>query len=168
VNSKPTDPWIERLTRLFREHPAWRDAAQMIDPRAMSNVFFAHRPGEVWHLERRREETLLLPGAAPDPDFAFRFSAGAIARLEAVQGDAGDFAVELFERTLSEDPETRVDIRIVASFVRLAARGYVRLLLASGSRVRALGAAHRVVGLRGLRRLVATLRTSQPNDWEVA
>src|SRR5262245_848858 len=69
----PSDPWIERLARLFREHPAWREAARFIDRRATNNVFFSHRPGRVWHLERDGDETVLLPGTAPDPDFVFRF-----------------------------------------------------------------------------------------------
>jgi len=162
------DPWVARLARLFRAHPAWCEAAALIDARATSNVFFTHRPGEVWHLARRGSETLLLPGAAAAPDFVFRFTPAAISRLESVRGDAGDFAAELLELALAEDPTTRVDIRIAAGFARLAARGYVRLLLASGARVRALGAAHGVTGLRGLQSLVAALRTSRASDWETA
>ena len=160
------DPWIERLAQLFRAHPAWREAARAIDPRSTSSVFFAHRPGEPWHLERRGDETLLLPGAAADPDFAFRFTPGAIARLEAVHGGAGDFAAELFALALAEDPAVRVDLRVVAGFPRLLRRGYVRLLLESGPRVRALGFAHGVVGVRGIARLVAALRLSSPASWE--
>jgi hypothetical protein len=160
------DPWIERLAHLFRAHPAWREAARVIDPRSTSSVFFAHRPGEPWHLERRGDQTLLLPGAAADPDFAFRFPPAAIARLEAVHGGAGDFAAELFALALEEDPAARVDLRVVAGFARLLRRGYVRLLLASGPRVRALGAAHGVVGVRGIVRLVAALRMSSPASWE--
>ena len=104
---RSTDPLVERLARLFREHPARQDAARFIDARATSNVFFTHRAGEAWHLERRGDERLLLPDAAPDPDFAFRFAPGAIERLEAVRGEAGDFAGELFALALSEDPDTR-------------------------------------------------------------
>lgn len=162
----PADPWIERLARLFREHPAWRTAARLIDQRATSNVFFTHRPGEAWHLERRGDETLLLPGAAPDPDFAFRFTPGAIARLEAVRGEAGDFAAELFVLVIAEDPDTRVDLRIAASFGRLLRRGYVSLLLAAGARVREVGAAHGIASLKDLARLVARVRIAGGNAWE--
>jgi hypothetical protein len=160
------DPWIERLARLFREHPAWRESARFIDRRATSSVFFGHRPGEPWHLERRGDETLLVTGAAADPDFAFRFAPGAIARLEAVRGGPGDFAAELFTLALAQDPEIRVDLRIAASFARLLRRGYVRLLLAAGPRVRALGAEHGVLTVRGLQRLVTTLRKRQRAVWE--
>lgn len=139
----------------------------MIDPRSTSSVFFSHRPGEAWHLERRADETLLLPGPADDPDFAFRFAPAAIARLEAVRGGSGDFAAELFTLALTDDPETRVDLRIAAGFARLLRRGYVRLLLAAGPRVRALGAAHGVFGVRGLQRLVATLCKHQREAWEI-
>lgn len=160
------DPWIDRLASLFRLHPAWREAARAIDSRSTSNVYFTHRPGEPWHLERRGDLTLLLPGAAPDPDFAFRFPSGAVARLEAVRGESNDFAAELFALALDEDPEVRVEVRAIASFPRLLKRGYVRLLLASGPRVRALGAAHGVSGINGVRRLVAAVRASGPRDWE--
>jgi len=160
------DPWIERLARLFREHPAWREAARFIDRRATSSVFFTHCPGEPWHLERRGDETLLLPGVADDPDFVFRFAPAAIARLEAVRGGPGDFAAELFTLALAEDPAERVDLRIAAGMTRLLRRGYVRLLLAAGPRGRALGTAHGVLGLRGLQRLVATLRRSEREAWE--
>ena len=156
------DPSIERLARLFREHPAWREAAERIDRRATSDVFFSHRPGEAWHLERRGDETLLLPGAASDPDFSFRFPPAAIDRLEAVQGGAGDFAAELFTLALSDDPDLRVDLRILADFPRLLRRGYVRLLATAGTRVRKLGAAHGVFGLMDLVRLVARLRRGEP------
>jgi hypothetical protein len=157
-----SDLWIDRLTRLFREHPAWREAARLIDRRATSTVFFRHRPGEPWHLERRGEETLLLPGAADDPDFVFRFTPGAIDRLEAVRGSAGDFAAELFTLALSDDPELRVNIRVAAGFARLLRRGYVRLLIAGGPRVRAIGAAYGVVSVRSLQKLIATLRRYDP------
>ena len=40
------DPWIDRLARLFAEHPSWREAARGLDRRAASTVFFTHRPGE--------------------------------------------------------------------------------------------------------------------------
>jgi len=163
----PSNPWIERLARLFREHPARQEAARLIDRRSTSSVIFSHRPGEPWHLERRGDETLLLPGSAADPDFAFRFPPAAIARLEAVRGGAGDFAAELFTLALSDDPETRVDLRIAAGFARLLRRGYVRLLMVAGPRVRALGTAHGVLGVRGLQRLVATLRRSEREAWEM-
>ena len=162
-----TDPWIERLARMFREHPAWREAARMIDPRSTSTVYFRHRPGDPWHLERRGDETLLEPGAADDPDLVFRFPPGAIDRLAAVRGSAGDFAAELFTLALSDDPDLCVKIRIAASFPRLVRRGYVRLLVAAGPRVRAIGAAHSVVGLTPLRRLVMELRSRDRAKWEI-
>jgi hypothetical protein len=161
-----SDPWVDRLTRLFREHPAWLAAARFIDTRATSSVFFTHLPGEVWHLERREDETLLLPGAAPDPDFAFRFTPGAIARLEAVRGGVGDFAAELFTLVLARDPASRVDLRVVASFPRLIRRGYLQLLLAAGAGVRAIGAAHGVAGVRDLAGLVARIRRPGADTWE--
>jgi hypothetical protein len=160
------DPWIARLARLFREHPAWCEAARHIDRRSTSSVFFTHRPGEPWHLERRGDETLLLPGAAADPDFVFRFPPTAIERLEAVSDGPADFAAELFALMLARDPEARVELRIAVGFARLLRRGYVRLLFAAGPRVRALGIAHGVLGLRDLRRLVATLCTAKRAAWE--
>lgn len=162
----PTDIWIERLARLFSEHPAWREAARLLDRRVTSTVFFHHRPGEPWHLERRGDETLLLPGAAHDPDFAFRFTPAAIDRLAAVRGNAGDFAAELFALACSEDPELRVNIRVAVGLARLLRRGYVRLLLAAGPRARAIGFAHGESGMSSLQHLVGSLRRLDRAAWE--
>lgn len=162
----PPDEWIDRLARLFREHPAWRAAARHLAADATSTVFFRQRPGEAWHLEHRSGRTRLLPGAARDPDFVFRFTPASVVRLEAVTGGIGDFAVELFTLMTEEDPEAHVDFRIAASFYRLARRGYVQLLVAAGPRVVAFGAANGVHGLGALRRFVAQLRGRGHAPWE--
>jgi hypothetical protein len=83
-----------------------------------------------------------------------------------VRGEAGDFAAELFLLALAEDRETRDDLREAAGFPRQLRRGYVRLLLAAGPRVRALGAAHGIVGLADLARLVAHTRRVEGELWE--
>jgi len=160
------DLWIETLARMFREHPAWQETARMIDPRSTSTVYFRHLPDQTWHLERRGDVTLLLPGAAEDPDFVFRFTTGAIARLAAVRGNAGDFAAELFTLAWSQDPALRVNIRIACGFARLLRRGYVRLLLAAGPRARAIAAAHGVEGMSSIQHLVAAMRKIEHAGWE--
>ncbi|MBW2270378.1 MAG: hypothetical protein JRH16_17570 [Deltaproteobacteria bacterium] len=133
----------------------------------MSTVYFSHRPGEAWRLARSEAGSELMPGAPPDPDFIFRFTPGSIQRLAAVGGSLGEFAVELFTRMTDEDPRTRIDIRIAASFPRLLQRGYVKLLVAGGPGVVAFGARHGILSLGALRRFVAQLREREPADWEV-
>jgi hypothetical protein len=160
------DPAVERLAELFRSHPAWIAAARSIADEATSRVFFAHRPGEPWRLERHRGETRLVPGAVADPDFCFRFPPGAIERLAAVRGGVGEFAVELFELIGEADPALRVDFRIAAPFERLARRGYLGLLLRGGPRVLAFGATRGVRTLAALRRLVAGMVGRAPEPWE--
>jgi hypothetical protein len=159
------DLWIETLARMFREHPAWQETARMIDPRSTSTVYFRHRPDEPWHLERRGDETMLLPGVAADPDFVFRFTPGAVARLAAVRGNAGDFAAELFSLAWSDDSTVRVNIVIATGFARLLRRGYVRLLLAAGPRARAIAAAHGV-GMSSVQHLIAAMRKFDRAGWE--
>lgn len=166
MGPQPDDVWVQRLARLFAEHPAWLEAARRLDLQATSSVYFSHRPGEPWRLERRGDTTLLSPGAAVDPDFVFRFTPGAIERLEGVRGGIGDFAVQLFSCLLDDDPERRAELRIVADFGRLRRRGYVDLLFAAGPRVVAFGFSHGIRTLSGLRRLVAQLRAQGPRDWE--
>lgn len=156
----------QRLATLFRTHPAWKDAASRIAEGATSAVWFSHLPGERYRLERRGGESLLLPGGAGDPDFAFCFTPGSVARLEAVRGGIGEFAVALFECILDEDTEAQVGLRIVAPFHRLAWRGYLRLVLDAGPAVLRFGAEHGVPDLRALRRLVAGLRSRPPEPWE--
>jgi hypothetical protein len=168
VSSHAPDPSVERLATLFLEHEAWIAAARHLDARATSNVYFSHRPDEAWHLIVLERRTRLLPGGVRDPDFVFRFTPGAVERLENVRGGIGDFAVELFTLMLEEDSELQVGFRIVAGFPRLALRGYVRLLLAAGPRVVAFGATHGVGSLAALRRFVAQLRARGPADWESA
>jgi hypothetical protein len=166
VSSPPPDAHVERLATLFLDHPAWITAAGHVDARATSNVYFSHRPGEVWHLVFRDGRTRLLPGSTSNPDFVFRFTPAAVERLESVEGGIGDFAVELFTLMLEEDPSLQVGFRIVGDFTRLMLRGYVRLLLAAGPRVIAFGATHGVGSLGALRRFVAQLRSRAPMDWE--
>jgi hypothetical protein len=158
----PGDEWTERLARLFRDHLAWREAAAYLRSDASSTVYFTHRPGEVWRLEDVAGETRLVPGAASDPDLVFRFSPQSIERLEGVEGRMGDFAVALF--SLIVDDEVR--LRIISRFLRLARRGYVKLLLAGGPQVIAFGVTHGIRTLPALRRLVAETRSSEPADWE--
>jgi hypothetical protein len=157
------DEWTKRLTRLFREHPAWVTAARYLTRDATSTVYFSHREADPWRLEQREGRTRLLPGAAADPDFVFRFHPVAIERLEDIDGDIGQFAVGLF--TLIG--EGAVDLRIAAGFGRLMRRGYVKLVLVAGPPVVAYGAAHGIRSIGALRRLVSQQRASGPADWEL-
>lgn len=161
------DPHVERLARLFREHPSWLRAARRLDASVTSTVYFGHRPGEPWHLERCGKTTELRPGAASDPDFVFCFPPAAIERLESQVGEVGDFAVELFRLVVSEDPQEQIGLRIRAPFARLVRRGYLGLLASGGPRVLAFGAAHGVRTLSALKRLVEESRTNEPAAWEL-
>jgi hypothetical protein len=161
-----SNDYIARLARLFLEHPIWIEAAKRISADATSTIFFSQHQGQAWHLENREGEILLLPGAAEDPDFVFRFTPAAVRRLEGVDRGMDDFAVELFRLILEESVEEGVGIRIVAGFPRLLRRGYVRLLLSAGPGVLAFGAAHGVLSFRSLRRLVASTRSPEPLEWE--
>ena len=161
------DEAVTRLARMFLESPAWADAAKRIAGDATSSVFFSHRPGEPWRLERQRGRTLLLPGAAPDPDFVFRFTPASIERLCATDGGIGHFAVALFGLIAEQSPRLRVDFRVAAPFPRLVRRGYLRLLAAGGLRVLAFGAARGVRSPADLRRLVERVRQREPEAWEL-
>jgi hypothetical protein len=166
VAEPATDETVERLARLFLEHPAWVAAARHLSRSATSTVYFSHRAGEPFRLDQSDGQTRLLPGAAPDPDFVFRFTPVSVDILEEVEGGIGDFAVSLFGLILKDDPAQRVGFRIAADFLRLARRGYVRLLLAAGPRVIAFGASHGIYHLGALRRFVADLRAREPEEWE--
>jgi len=161
-----SDPHIERLAVCYRTHPAWRAAAGHLAREATSAVYFSHRPGEAWHLAQRTAGAELRPGRAEDPDLAFCFTPAAIDRVAAVEGGVGDFAVALFECIGSEDPELRVEFRVVAPFSRLVRRGYVGLLVAAGPKVAAYGLRRGIVSVGQLRRLVESLRASGPAPWE--
>ena len=163
---RSSDDYIARLARLFLEHPIWIEAAKQISADATSTIFFSHNPGQAWHLENCKGEILLLPGAAEDPDFVFRFTPAAVQRLEGVDRGMDDFAVELFRLMLEESIDEGVGFRIGAGFPRLLRRGYVRLLLSAGPGVLAFGAALGVLNLRSLRRLVASTRSAEPMEWE--
>jgi len=160
------DEAVRRLACMFLENPAWADAAKRIAGDATSSVFFSHRPGERWRLERQRGRTLLLPGAAPDPDFVFRFTPASIERLCATDGGIGHFAVALFGLIVEQSPRLRVDFRVAAPFPRLVRRGYLRLLASGGLRVLAFGAARGVRTPADLRRLVERVRQREPEAWE--
>jgi hypothetical protein len=160
------DPEVAALEALFGEHPVWTRAARRLREGAESRVAFAHRPGERWRLLREGGRSRLLPEPARDPDLAFRFPPAAIRRLARVEGGVGRFAVALFELMAAEDPQLRVEFRVVAPFARLVARGYLRLLLAAGPELLAFGAARGVRTLADLRRIVEASRARVPAAWE--
>ncbi len=161
-----SDPHIRSLARLFREHPAWRAAAQHIAEGASSKVFFSHRPDDHWHLVRRDGQSLILPGAAHDPDLAFRFTPIAIQRLAEAQGDLADIAVVLFDLIANDDEDVRIGFRVVAPFWRLARHGYLGLLVIAGPKLVAYGVRHGLRTLADLQRLIAASQASAPAEWE--
>ena len=164
------DAHVESLAKLFREHRAWREAARYIDRDSMSDVYFTHRPGEVWHLERREEGSELVSGGARDPDFIFRFSPGAIQHLRDVTGGLDEFALALFSLIEEPDPDQRVELRLVSSFARLRQHGVLTLLLRAGPKVAAYGVRRGISGVGGiasLAKLVRQATNKPPYDWEV-
>jgi len=160
------DATVQQLATLFRTHPAWLSAASLLQPEASSSVFFSHRPGEAWRLERRDGVACLLPGAATDPDLVFCFPPAAVEALARVDGRVGDFAVELFGLVAETRPDLRVRLRVAAPFARLVRRGYLSLLAAGGWRVLAVGAKRGVRSIAELRALVEASRRSGPQPWE--
>lgn len=160
------DAHVAALARLFLEHPAWCEAARRIRGGSTSSVWFSQRPGEPWHLARVGGHTRLLPGAAEDPDFVFRFTPYSIRHLAAAGDTVGDFAIRLFELMIEPDDARRVEFRIVASFPRLVWRGYVALLLSAGPRLAAFAARHGVTDPGALQRAVSALRGRPAFDWE--
>jgi len=162
-----SDEVIEDLARLFLEHPAWQRAAGQLSEASSSTVYFRHRPGQAWQLVRRGDRTLLEPGASPDPDLVFRFGPESVRRLRETRGSVADFAVRLFSLLDADEPEERVDLRVVAPVSRLTRRGYLRLLLSAGPKVLAFGARHGVRSVGRLWALVESSRSSAPFDFEL-
>jgi len=156
------DPHVEQLRQLFLTHPAWRNAAAHIKEGSESRVHFSHLSGD-FRLVRKDGASHLLEGPAKKPDFAFLFTPKAIERLAAVEGeDPADFAVELFDSILTEEPDEQVGLQVISGFTRLLSRGYVRLLFKSGPRVLAYGKARGVSGMTGLRKLIKQSRDTDP------
>ncbi len=156
------DPHVAQLRQLFLTHPAWQKAAENIKDGSQSQVHFSHVGGD-FHLVRKDGASHLMDGPATDPDFAFLFTPKAIERLWAVEGDdPGDFAVELFEGILTEEPDEQVGLRVVSGFTRLLSRGYVKLLFKSGPRVRAYGKSRGVSSIGSLRKFLKQARSSDP------
>jgi hypothetical protein len=160
------DETIDRLAKLFVDHPAWVSAARHLSASATSSVYFSHQPGQAWRLEQHEGRTVLLAGKAPDPDFVFRFTPASVERLEAIEGGVGEFAVTLFTLILEDDERLHVSLRIVAGFARLVLRGYVKLLVATGPEVLAFGAKHGIITIGALSRFVGELRSRGPEEWE--
>jgi hypothetical protein len=156
------DPHVARLRELFLAHPAWLRAAAHIRDGCESRVYFSHVEGE-YRLVREGGASHLLEGAAADPDFAFRFTPRAIDRLAAVESDrVADFAVELFETIVSDDPDLQVGLRVIAGFGRLLRRGYLGLLLKHAPRLLSYGRTRGVTNLGELRKFLRQSRASDP------
>jgi hypothetical protein len=159
------DPHVLQLRELFLAHPAWVKAARHIRDGASSRVVFSHVAGD-YQLLRKSGQSLLIPGPAEDPDFAFRFTPRAIERLAAIDSDqVADFAIALFEGTVAEDPELQVGLRVVGSFPRLMLRGYVGLLFGGGPRLLAYGASRGVRNVGDLRKFLKQTRVTDPR-WD--
>ncbi len=161
-----SDVWVDRLSGLFSDHPAWVKAARHLEPSASSTVYFSHRPGETWRLAKQGERAVLLSGGSSDPDFVFRFTPAAVDQLARTDGGIGDFSVTLFRLITEVDPKLHVGFRIVAPFPRLLRRGYLAVLAAGGMRVLAFGARRGVRTLAELKRIIEQSRSSEPADWE--
>ncbi len=151
-----------RLAALFAHSPAWHEAASHLSDEVESRVLFEHLPGQEWTLGRVDGATRLVRGVCADPDFVLRFTPGSVQVLEDVGGGIGEFAAALLGLVVSENPERRVEVWIVASFARLAARGYVKLLLAGGPKLLASGADRGVADIRSIARAVGEWRNEEP------
>ena len=159
------DAHVEKLRALFASHPAWLSTAKTIRDGSSSRVYFSHLPGEFLML-RKDGKSLLLDEPAPDPDFAFRFTPGAIDRLCQVEGsEQADFAIALFDCIVSDDPDLQVGLRVISGFTRLVWRGYVTMLLRGGPRVLAYGATRDIYNVADLRKFMRQTRASDPR-WE--
>lgn len=166
-SSDSQDEIVDSLIALFRDHPAWREAASIVARDSMSNVYFTHRPGETWHLERGKVGSNLVPGGVDDPDFVFRFSPGAVAKLSDVRGGVAKFALELFSLIESGDPDERVEVRVAAPFARLREHGFLTLLLQAGPTVAVYGLRRGIVGVSSLAKFARQATNAKPQDWEV-
>lgn len=159
------DAYAEKLKTMLATHPAWISTAKTIRDGSSSRVYFSHLPGE-FHLLRKDGQSLLIDEPAEDPDFAFRFTPRSIDRLCAVKGsEQADFAIELFDCVVSDDPEVQVGLRVIAGFTRLVWRGYVTMLLRGGPRVLAYGATRGIHSVSDLRKFMRQTRASDPR-WE--
>lgn len=135
---------------------------------ALSNVYFSHLPGRVWHLVKERGQISLCQGKGEHPDFVFRFTPASIEALAATSdGGADDVAVQLFSLILDDDPDRRVGFRIVAPFSTLIRHGHLQLLVKSGPKTLAFGAAHRIFTVWQLRAFVGRIRSAPPEPWEI-
>jgi hypothetical protein len=156
---------VEKLRELFATHPAWQKAAKYIRDGSSSRVLFSHVAGD-FQLLRRGGQSLLVAGEAQDPDFALRFTPRAIDRLAAIESaEIADFAIELFNCTISDDPELQVGLRVVGGFPRLMLRGYVGLLFGGGPRLLAYGASRGIRNVSDLRKFLKQTKTTDPR-WE--
>jgi hypothetical protein len=161
------DPHVLKLRSLFRSHPAWLEAARSVREGSASRVLFSHVLGE-YQLVRRDGESLLLEGAAPDPDFVFRFTPKAVDRLaELESAEVADFAIELFDCIVSDDPDIQVGLRVLASLPRLMVRGYVGLLFGGGPKLLSYAASRGVRNVSDLRKFIKQARASDPR-WEAS
>lgn len=161
------DAYVLALGRLFRDNPVWARAMGCIAIGVASNVYFTHLPQQAWRFVKAAEGVDLVPGRADAPDFVFRFTPGAVVALASAAGSADAVAVTLFDLMLDPDSARHVDFRIVASYATLVRHGHVRLLVTSGPKVLAYGAAHGIRTPGQLRELVRNLRRRAPADWEI-
>jgi len=165
--AREPDRTVDDLRELFRSHPAWAEAAGRIDSASMSNVYFSDRAGEVWHLVKREPGSDLEAGKVEDPDFVFRFTPGAVRRLQAIEGGIAEFAAELLLLIDETDSTQRIELRVAAPFSRLKERGYLQLLMDAGPKLVRLALSRGIFSISGVRELVRSARDAPPFPWEI-
>jgi hypothetical protein len=126
-------PSLDALRTFFETSPAARKATQPLGREAEVGLDVA---GGAARFTMESGAAAVLDGPARDPDFTLVLPDGAVSRITAIPGDdVGLFGIEFFKLVLSQDPATKVRIRIHASTPRLFRHGYLGVLALGGMKV---------------------------------
>jgi len=121
-----------RMKEFFEVNPVTRKLAAPLKEGAVAEIAF-DGDETIYTMIKEGGKSLLRPGKPERPEMVMKFNKGAIDYLFELQSDRiEEYALRLFECTISPTPERWVQAKITTSIVDAYRKGYIAMLLLGG------------------------------------
>jgi len=122
----------KKLKKFVEEHEVSRRGTKPIRNGAEVEIHIKGDP-QVYAFKREGGRSTLTAGAPEKPDFRLDFPPVAIDELVASDSDdIGWYGVKIFEYSIADDPDLKIDTKIYVGFFTLVKHGYFGMLKMGG------------------------------------
>ena len=146
------------LQRFFETSEAARRAAAPLKKAAEVGVHFTDVPGDFRFVSvdgKPRFEA----ARAKDPDFVLTLAPGAVTAIAAQpNADVGDLAILFFQHILSNDPNSKIRVKLHSGLMNLTMRGWLSVMALGGGKVMGWLASKGLRGPSGIGAALSRLR----------